>query len=130
MSQRGLAERIGLTPSHLNRIEHGSRRPPGVEKLLAMVATLRLNEAEAESLVSVAGYSPAILRAGGGLSYASPTLGLPPGSDVLQRLAALVERIPPSRRERCVEAIAALIESLAADDDWGSTQANRPRPDP
>lgn len=61
MSQRILAERVGLTPSHLSRIEHDNRKPPSAEVVTKMVFVLRLSRSEAEDLVNMAGYSPLIL---------------------------------------------------------------------
>jgi transcriptional regulator with XRE-family HTH domain len=69
MKQRALAERVGLTPGHLNKIEKGTRKPPGVETLLSMVEVLRLSRNEAEELVQLAGYSPLVLPDDGGLDY-------------------------------------------------------------
>ncbi len=61
MNQRTLAARSDLTPSHLNRIEKGTRRPPQVQHLLQMMQALRLSRPEAEALAVLAGYSLLIL---------------------------------------------------------------------
>src|SRR5215204_3202901 len=64
MAQQTLAERSGLTPSHLNRIEKGTRKPPPVANLLPMIAALHLSRREAEDLVRLAGYDPLVLLVG------------------------------------------------------------------
>lgn len=62
MLQKTLAEKVGLSPSHVNRIEKGFRGPPQVEAVLSMVEALRLTRAEAEAFVQLAGYSPIVLQ--------------------------------------------------------------------
>lgn len=118
MSQRALAERIGLTFSHLNRIEKGTRKPPAVEKVLAMNEVLRLTRAQAEELVTLAGYSPLVLAAGGGLSYSSPSL---PGvidqqmEGDLSRLRGILGHLSPQQRQACIDALVALVRALTDD---------------
>ncbi len=112
MRQNALAERVGLTASHLNRIEKGGRKAPEAETVLRMIGALRLSREEAEAFVIGAGYSPLILRTGGGLSYSSPTLA-PTRYD---RLTHALSRVPHGRQERCIDAIVALIDALYADD--------------
>ncbi len=73
MNQKALAERVGLSPSHLNRIEKGTRKSPQVEAVLQMIDVLRLTRAEAEEFVQLAGYSPMVLETEG-LVYNAPTL--------------------------------------------------------
>jgi transcriptional regulator with XRE-family HTH domain len=87
MKQRVLAERAGLTPGHLNKIEKGTRKPPGVETILAMVEVLRLSRDEAEELIQLAGYSPLALPEDEGLDYDTP-------------LGPTRETPPPRRRMR------------------------------
>lgn len=62
MLQKTLAERSGLSPSHLNRIEKGLRSAPQVETVLRMIDALCLGFDEAEELVQLAGYSPLVLQ--------------------------------------------------------------------
>jgi transcriptional regulator with XRE-family HTH domain len=69
MKQRILAERIGLTNGHLNKIEKGTRKPPGVETILSAVAVLRLSRDEAEELIQLAGFSPLALPDDEALDY-------------------------------------------------------------
>lgn len=61
MTQRALAERAGLAPSHLNPIEKGTRKPPSVESVLRMIEALRLTRGEAVELLRLASYSPLVL---------------------------------------------------------------------
>jgi transcriptional regulator with XRE-family HTH domain len=80
MKQRILAERVGLTPGHLNKIEKGTRKPPGVETMLSIVEVLRLSRNEAEELIQLAGYSPRVLQLGGELerdARLEPSIGTP-----------------------------------------------------
>ncbi len=112
MRQNALADRAGLTPSHLNRIEKGARRPPEADTVLRMAGVLRLSAEEAEAFVTSAGYSPLILRTGHGLSYSSPTVA-PPSDD---RLSRAISSLPEESRERCVDALLSLIDALRAVD--------------
>lgn len=98
MLQRALAERVGLSASEFNRMEMGKRNPPPVEKILAMVAALRLTEEEAQRLVELAGYSSAVLgkqAAAGAIASALPAPGL------------LAEESPPTFAEQVAATIAA-----------------------
>lgn len=62
MNQSVLAERSGLTTSHLNRIERGTRKPPRLESVLRIMEELHLTYEEAVELVELAGYSSSVLR--------------------------------------------------------------------
>jgi transcriptional regulator with XRE-family HTH domain len=68
IKQNALAQRIGLSPAHLNRIEKGTRKPPHVEVVLAMVEELHLKPEEAKEFVESAGYSPQVLQISGALT--------------------------------------------------------------
>lgn len=45
-SQRQLAERIGISPAHLNRIEHGKSAPPAIETIEVLAKELGVNPTE------------------------------------------------------------------------------------
>ena len=114
MKQRTLAQRAGLTPSHLNKIEKGARNPPAVETVLAIVGQVCRKWEEAEELVQLAGYSPEVLHVGGALAYDSPS---PPKSLVsdasYQRLfvvLAKVANLPHPQQEQCIDKIIEFIE--------------------
>jgi transcriptional regulator with XRE-family HTH domain len=122
MKQRTLADRIGLTPSYLNRILQGTRKPPEVEKVLAMVDVLRLNRNEAEELVNLAGYSPMVLQVGGGLVYDAPLLDAPLLPDTFERFFTALGKLaalPRQRQEQCLERMIQLIDSEVADNENG-----------
>src|SRR5207249_6601609 len=67
-------ERASITPSHLNKIEKGTRNPPQVEALLRMIEALRLTKDEADELVKLAGYSPHILGSAQDQTRGTPLL--------------------------------------------------------
>jgi transcriptional regulator with XRE-family HTH domain len=118
MKQRTLADRIGLTPSYLNRILKGTRKPPEVETVLAMVDVLRLKRDEAEELVQLAGYSPMVLHVGGGLVYDAPPLDTPSLPDTFERFFTALGKLatlPRQRQEQCIETMIQLIESEVAE---------------
>lgn len=73
MTQKTLAARSGLTPSHLNRIEKSTRNPPLPGAVLAMIEALRLTQAEAEELLQLAGYSPMLLQPHPNAAAGQPT---------------------------------------------------------
>lgn len=81
VKQNTIADRIGLTASHFNRIVHGLRKPPQVEKVLSLVENLMLTPDEAVELVHLAGYSPTTLiktpLGPMGRTYPQPTLQEP-----------------------------------------------------
>lgn len=62
MLQKELAERSGLSKSHLNRIERGTRKRPQVKRVLRMVEALRLTRGEAKELCELAELSPLVLE--------------------------------------------------------------------
>lgn len=62
MLQKELAERSGLSKSHLNRIEKGTRKRPHVKKVLRMIEELRLTRGEAKELCELADLSPLVLE--------------------------------------------------------------------
>jgi transcriptional regulator with XRE-family HTH domain len=62
MMQKELAKKVGLSPSHLNRIENGTREPPRVGTVRRMIKALRLTEDGANELVELAGLSPLVLQ--------------------------------------------------------------------
>jgi transcriptional regulator with XRE-family HTH domain len=62
MLQIELAKKVGLSKSHLNRIEKGTRKRPKVETVLRMIKALRLTRAEAKELCGLADLSPLVLE--------------------------------------------------------------------
>jgi transcriptional regulator with XRE-family HTH domain len=117
MKQRTLAQRVGLTPSHLNKIEKGVRNPPAVETILSIVEVLRLNRNEAEELVNLAGYSPMVLQVGGGLVYNAPPLDAPLVPDTFERFFTALGKLailPRQRQIQCIETMIEVIESHVA----------------
>lgn len=62
MSQQTLAERTGVSPSQLSRIQSGQKKPPPAETVLRMIEVLRLTGDEAADLLEAAGYSPQLLE--------------------------------------------------------------------
>jgi transcriptional regulator with XRE-family HTH domain len=113
MKQRTLAQRAGLTPSHLNKIEKGARNPPAVETILSIIQELHLNRNEAEELVELAGYSPKVLQVGGGLVYNAPSLDAGPLPSSFERfLTALgkLATLPRQEQEECIAKLIHLIE--------------------
>jgi transcriptional regulator with XRE-family HTH domain len=62
LPQKELAGKVGLSPSHLNRIEKGTRKRPGVETVRRMIKALRLAQSEAKELVQLANLSPLVLQ--------------------------------------------------------------------
>jgi DNA-binding XRE family transcriptional regulator len=62
MLQNELAKKVGLSKSHLNRIEKGTRRRPKVETVLRMIKALRLTRGEAKELCDLAELSPLVLE--------------------------------------------------------------------
>jgi transcriptional regulator with XRE-family HTH domain len=103
MKQRILAERVGLTPGHLNKIEKGTRKPPGVETILSMVEVLRLSRDEAEELIQLAGYSPLALPDDEGLGYDTrqePTTGTPPLRRRMRGALGTPPQAPPTLGRR------------------------------
>jgi transcriptional regulator with XRE-family HTH domain len=121
MKQRTLAERVSLTPGHLNKIEKGTRKPPEVETILSIVEVLRLNHNEAEELVQLAGYSPKVLQVGGGLVYDAPPLDAPLPDPFRRFFAALgkLASLSQQRQEQCIERMIQLIESEVAERENG-----------
>lgn len=121
LTQKALAAAAGLTSSHYNRMEKGTRKIPKAETVLALIAALhkraRLKLQEAEELVQLAGYSPEVLQFGGRLAYDSPTVSdtLPDGLEAdLMGLHAALANIPRHRQQACVDALTTLIENLSA----------------
>ncbi len=116
MTQRALADRVGLHRSHFNRIERGNDPPPRVEKVLRLVDALRLNRSEAEVLVQSAGYPTTVLDAGGSLSYPSGSV-TPTGSaslampirDRLQRIGTALAPLPVNKQVQYLDAILVLV---------------------
>jgi transcriptional regulator with XRE-family HTH domain len=108
MMQSVLAERVGLTKSHLNRIERGLRPPPQVETVVKMTEVLNLNRIEAEEFVELAGYSSMALDTGEGLVYNAPSMPLP----AYDKLYFALSQLPPDVQDQCIEAFLMLIESL------------------
>jgi transcriptional regulator with XRE-family HTH domain len=99
IKQNALAQRVGLSPAHLNRIERGTRKPPHVEVVLAMVEALYLKPEEAKEFVELAGYSPQVLQLSGAqaATQAVPTQQLPPAAGVdggvLQQILMLLQQL-------------------------------------
>ena len=62
MSQQVLAERSGVSPSQLSRMQSGQKRPPPAETVLRMIEVLRLTGDEATDFLEAAGYSPQLLQ--------------------------------------------------------------------
>lgn len=62
MSQQTLAERTGVSPSQLSRIQSGEKKPPPAETVLRMIEVLRLTADEAANLLEAANYSPQLLE--------------------------------------------------------------------
>jgi transcriptional regulator with XRE-family HTH domain len=113
LKQRTLAQRVGLTPSHLNKIEKGVRNAPAVETILSIIQVLHLNRKEAEELVQLAGYSPKVLQVGGGLVYNAPSLEEAPLPTSFERfLTALgkLATLPRQQQEECIERMIDFIE--------------------
>jgi transcriptional regulator with XRE-family HTH domain len=118
MKQRVLADRVGLTNGHLNKIEKGTRKPPGVETILEMIEVLRLSRDEAEELIQLAGFSPLALPSDEGVGYDTPlepmretpsprrrmggALGSPPPTppSLGRRIDAILEEEGLSREDR------------------------------
>jgi transcriptional regulator with XRE-family HTH domain len=122
LKQRALAQRVGLTPSHLNKIEKGVRNPPAVETILLIVEVLRLNRIEAKELLQLAGYSPMVLQGDGGLVYNAPPLGTSPLPDTFERFVTALGKLanlPRQRQEQCIEMVIELIEAKVAENENG-----------
>jgi transcriptional regulator with XRE-family HTH domain len=118
MKQRVLADRVGLTYGHLNKIEKGTRKPPGVKTILSMMQVLRLSRSEAEELIQLAGFSPLALPDEEALGYDTPqepsretrspmrrmrgALGSPPPAPPTlgRRIDAILEEEGLSREDR------------------------------
>ncbi len=62
MLQNELAKKVGLSKSHLNRIEKGTRKRPHVKKVLRMIEALRLTRGEAKELCELAELLPLVLE--------------------------------------------------------------------
>ena len=120
--QNALAQRVGLSPAHLNRIEKGTRKPPQVEVVLAIVDALRLKRKEAEELVESAGYSPMVLQVGGGLVYDAPPLDAPLVPDTFERFFTALGKLatlPRHRQQQCLETMIEFIEFQMAEVEHG-----------
>lgn len=126
ITQKALAEAAGLTSTYFNRIEKGTRKIPRVETVVALVAALhkfvRLKLEEAEVLVELAGYSPMVLKVGGGLVYDAPPLDAPVLPNTFERFFTALGKLatlPRQRQEQCLETMIQFIESQAAEDGNG-----------
>jgi len=99
IKQNALAKRVGLTASHLNRIEKETRKAPQVEVVLAMVKALYLNPEEAIEFVELAGYSPQVIHLDGALAATQvvPAQQLPSatgtGEEVLPQILTLLQAL-------------------------------------
>jgi transcriptional regulator with XRE-family HTH domain len=62
MLQNELAKKVGLSKSHLNRIEKGTRKRPQVKRVLRMIEALRLTRGEAKELCELAELSPLVME--------------------------------------------------------------------
>jgi transcriptional regulator with XRE-family HTH domain len=103
MKQRVLADRVGLTYGHLNKIEKGTRKPPGVETILSMIQVLRLSRDEAEELIQFAGFSPLALPDDEGLGYDTrlePTRETPPVRRRMRGALGSAPQAPPTLGRR------------------------------
>lgn len=58
MRQKFVAEKAGLDPSRLNRIEKGKDRPPKLAIVLQLADVLELSEDERDEYIKAAGYNP------------------------------------------------------------------------
>lgn len=63
LTQRKLAERVGISQSHFSNIERGRRRPSAA-KMVSLTEGLDLPLPEAEDFVRRAGYDPILLKSG------------------------------------------------------------------
>jgi transcriptional regulator with XRE-family HTH domain len=113
MTQKVLAERVGLTASHLNRVEKGTRPPPQIPTVLRMIEALRLDEQEAKELVQLAGYSPKLLDPLSGLVSSSSTVDHEVTESPLAELEAFLDTLDHRRRQAFLDALLALIRVLA-----------------
>jgi transcriptional regulator with XRE-family HTH domain len=121
ITQKALAAAAGLTATYYNRMEKGTRKVPRVETVLALIAALhrraRIRLQEAQELVQLAGYSPEVLRVGGGLAYDAPPLDAPPAPDTFERFFTALGKLatlPRQRQEQCLETMIEFIESHVA----------------
>lgn len=62
MSQRELAELLGIDATYLSRIEQGRRNPLGADKMIKAAQELLITPQEAIELTYLAGYQHSVLR--------------------------------------------------------------------
>lgn len=58
LSQKALARKVGLDPTHFNRIEREFRNPPAMGTVVAIAKCLHLPESHESELLKLAGYYP------------------------------------------------------------------------
>lgn len=73
LSQSGLAKRVGLNASYINRLESGEREPPRAETVVALAEALGVGGADRDGLLVAAGHLPVALAK---LGAGDPTIGL------------------------------------------------------
>ena len=61
-SQNGLAKRVGINASYINRLESGERGRPTESVVLALARGLGLMPADTDTLLLAAGYAPTWLQ--------------------------------------------------------------------
>lgn len=88
ITQRELAEAIGVTPAYLSALEHGQRGRPSFELLQRIVGHFHIIWDEAEELFRLAEAShPKVML---------DTSGLPPAyTGFANRLSQLIRKLPP-----------------------------------
>ena len=125
LTQQVLAEEVGYTQGHLNRIETGQRNPPSSDKVLALAKALRLGYDDSVRLLAAAGHEdfrfltslqgPHIGRASFG--FPKPQ-DLPPYTLPVARLVADAlsdPRIPAAKRREMEKKIESFVRWLHAE---------------
>ena len=73
LSQSGLAKRVGLNASYINRLESGEREPPRAETVSALAEALGVGGEERDRLLVAGGHLPVALAK---LGAGDPTICL------------------------------------------------------
>jgi len=141
ISQKALAEQVGVDPSHLNRVERGIRNPPKTRTIIAIANALLLDTEARLQLLDAAGRSQ---RAGEGftlpplggyreaLAYSSPIrpsddLEHPTVRSVAETLAD--GTIPLEQRLQIAEKVRSFTEWLRESAEKGAAEEAKETPD-